>query len=151
APMENIQHAYNTIARDFSKYTWKVYCFNRDTGKLIWERTAHEGIPRSDRSTKNSGATSTPATDGRHLVVWFGSEGLYDYDMDGKLLWKQDLGVLKNGWVQDETLEYGVASSPIIYKNLAILQVDLFHNSFIAAFDVETGKQVWKTAREGMT
>ena len=82
------------------------------------------------------------------MIVSFGSEGLYAYDLDGKLLWKQDLGVLNAGWFYDPDYEWGIGSSPIIWKNLVIVQCDIQKGSFIAAFDVATGKQAWRTARE---
>jgi outer membrane protein assembly factor BamB len=97
-----------------------------------------------------SQANSTPATDGQHLLVWFGSEGLYCYDLDGKLLWTQDLGALSSGMYQYPDYEWNTAGSPIIYKNLAIAQVDVLNpnHSFIVAFDIKTGKQVWRTTRD---
>ncbi|HUE81931.1 MAG TPA: PQQ-binding-like beta-propeller repeat protein [Pyrinomonadaceae bacterium] len=130
------------------KHTWKVYCFDKQTGKLLWERTAYEGVPRVKRHPKATHASSTPATDGRHLVVLFGSEGLYCYDLDGKLLWKQNLGVLDAGWFYDPDYQWEYASSPVIYKNLVIVQADIQKDSFIAGYDIKTGKQAWKTPRE---
>src|SRR5947209_6566790 len=90
----------------------------------------------------------TPVTDGRHVVVSFGSEGLYTYDVDGKLLWKRDLGALNAGWFYDPDYEWGVGSSPIIWKDSVIVQCDIQKNSFIAAFDVATGQPLWRTPRE---
>lgn len=131
-----------------AKHTWKVYCLDKQTGKILWERVAYEGIPKVKRHPKATHASSTPATDGRHLIVLFGSEGLYCYDLNGKLLWKQDLGVLDAGWFYDPDYQWEYASSPIIYKNLVIVQADIQKNSFIAGYDLKTGKQVWKTPRE---
>jgi outer membrane protein assembly factor BamB len=74
--------------------------------------------------------------------------GLYCYDLDGKLKWKLDLGVLDGGWFFDPDYQWGTASSPIIYKDLVIVQCDVQKDSFIAAYDLKTGKQVWKTSRE---
>ena len=59
------------------------------TGKVLWERVAHEGIPKTKRHPKSSQDSCTPVTDGKIVVAHFGSEGLYAYDMDGKLLWKR--------------------------------------------------------------
>ena len=135
--------------KDDPKHAWKVYALDKKTGKVVWERTAYEGVPKVKRHPKSTHAASTPATDGKHLVVNFGSEGLYTYDMSGKLLWKQDLGTLDAGWFYDPDYQWEYGSSPVIYKNLVIVQADIQKGSFIAAYDIKTGKQVWKTAREG--
>ena len=132
---------------DLSKHTWRVYCLDRKTGKILWEEIAHEGVPKSKRHPKSSQASSTPATDGQHVVAFFGSEGLYTYSVDGKLLWKQDLGVLNAGWFYDPDYEWGVGSSPIIYKGMVIVQCDIQKDSFLAAFNVNDGKLIWKTPR----
>jgi len=133
---------------DVSSHTWRVYSLDKTTGKIIWEKVAHEGVPKTKRHPKSSEASCTPATDGKHVVAFFGSEGLYTYDGDGKLLWKQDLGLLNAGWFYDPDYEWGVASSPIIYKNLVIVQCDIQKNSFIAAYDINDGHRVWLTPRE---
>ena len=141
---------YGDVApvKDDPKHAWKVYALDKSTGKVLWERTAYEGIPKIKRHPKSSHAASTPATDGKHLIVNFGSEGLYAYDLNGKLLWKKDLGVLDAGWFYDVDYQWEYGSSPIIYKNLVIVQADIQKGSFIAAFDIKNGKQVWLTPRE---
>jgi outer membrane protein assembly factor BamB len=133
--------------KDDPSHKWIVYALDSQTGKILWERTASEGVPKVKRHPKSTHADSTPATDGKYLVVLFGSEGLYCYDLKGKLLWKQDLGVLDSGWFFDADYQWEHGSSPIIYKNLVIVQADVQKNSFIAAYDLKTGKQVWKTMR----
>jgi glucose dehydrogenase len=133
---------------DQSQHSWRLIALDKRTGKVLWDRVAHEGTPKTKRHQKSSQASATPATDGRHVVVSFGSEGLYTYDVDGKLLWKQDLGVLNAGWFYDPDVEWGLASSPIIWKNTVIVQCDIQKNSFLAAFDVATGKPLWRTPRE---
>ncbi len=134
--------------KDDPVHTWKVYAIDKDKGTILWERVAYEGIPKVKRHPKSSHAASTPVTDGKYLIAMFGSEGLYAYDLNGKLLWKQDLGVLDAGWFYDVDYQWEYGSSPIIYKNLVIVQADIQKNSFIAAYDIKTGKQVWKTTRE---
>ncbi|HKN84222.1 MAG TPA: PQQ-binding-like beta-propeller repeat protein [Pyrinomonadaceae bacterium] len=133
------------------QHAWKVIAIDKLTGKILWERTAYEGLPKVKRHPKSSHAASTPVTDGKTLIVNFGSEGLYAYDFNGKLLWKQDLGVLDAGWFYDVDYQWEYGSSPIIYKNLVIVQADIQKNSFIAAYDIKTGKQVWKTLREELS
>jgi outer membrane protein assembly factor BamB len=133
---------------DLTKHTWRLIALDKRTGKVLWERVAHEGIPKTKRHPKSSQASPTPATDGQRVIVSFGSEGLYAYDLDGKLIWMRDLGVLNAGWFYDPDYEWGVGSSPIIWKNLVIVQCDIQKNSFVAAFDVSTGKPVWRTERE---
>ncbi|MBP6820748.1 MAG: PQQ-binding-like beta-propeller repeat protein [Acidobacteria bacterium] len=134
-------------AADLSKHTFKVYCLNKKTGKIEWEKVAYEGIPKTKRHIKSSFASSTPVTDGKYVVAFFGSEGLYCYDLKGKLKWKQDLGVLDSGWFFDPDYQWGTASSPVIYKDLVIIQCDIQKGSFIAAYSLKDGKQVWKTER----
>ena len=80
-------------ANDQKVHEFKVYCLDKNSGKIIWERVAHKGIPKSRRHTKSTQANCTPATDGKYLIVHFGSEGLYCYDFKGKLIWKKDMGI----------------------------------------------------------
>lgn len=135
-------------SKDVSVHTWRVLALDKRTGKVLWERTAFKGVPKTKRHPKSSQASPTPATDGRHVVVSFGSEGLYAFDVDGKPLWTQDLGVLNAGWFYDPDYEWGVASSPIIWNGLVIVQADVQEASFISAFDVKTGKLAWRTSRD---
>lgn len=130
------------------KHTWKVYAVDKLTGKILWERIAAEGIPKVMRHPKSTHADSTPVTDGKYLVALFGSEGLFAYDLKGKLLWKQDIGVLDAGWFYDPDYQWEHGSSPIIYKDLVIVQADVQKNSFIAAYSLKNGKLVWKTQRD---
>ncbi|HMY73489.1 MAG TPA: PQQ-binding-like beta-propeller repeat protein, partial [Blastocatellia bacterium] len=134
-------------AADLSKHTFKVYCLDKKTGKIQWEKVAYEGVPKTKRHIKSSFASSTPVTDGKSVVAFFGSEGLYCYDFKGNLKWKQDLGVLDSGWFFDPDYQWGTASSPVIYKDLVIVQCDIQKGSFIAAYSLKDGKQVWKTDR----
>jgi outer membrane protein assembly factor BamB len=81
------------------------------------------------------------------VVAYFGSEGLYAYSTAGKLLWKKDVGLQNAGWFFDPDSEWGAASSPVIYKNMVVLQCDRQKDSFIAAFDLKDGHELWRTAR----
>ncbi|HEY5884853.1 MAG TPA: PQQ-binding-like beta-propeller repeat protein [Pyrinomonadaceae bacterium] len=141
---------YGDVApvKDDPRHTWKVYALDKKTGKILWERVAYDGMPKVKRHPKSTHADSTPVTDGKHLVVLFGSHGLYAYDLKGKLLWKQDLGVLDAGWFYDADYQWEHGSSPVIYKDLVIVQADVQKDSFIAAYSLKNGKQVWKTSRD---
>jgi outer membrane protein assembly factor BamB len=125
------------------KHTFKVICLDSETGRVLWEQTAFEGTPYDNRHRKSSYAASTPATDGKHVFAYFGSEGLYAYDMKGKLAWKADLGKLA-------TVGMGTGTSPILYENVVLMQCDEDNgsSSFIVALDKKTGKEVWRTPRK---
>jgi outer membrane protein assembly factor BamB len=133
---------------DVSKHTWQVLCLDRDTGKILWNKTAYEGVPKIKRHLKGSQANCTPATDGNHVVVCFGSEGLYCYDFAGKLLWKRDLSTLDSSFALDVEYEWGFGNSPVLYDGRCILQCDLSKDSFIAAFSLEDGSKLWSTPRD---
>ena len=132
---------------DSVEHTWKIFSIDAKSGKILWEQTAYKGLPRVKRHEKSSQANSTPVTDGKYVAAIMSSEGLYVYDFDGKLVWKKDLGLLDPGLASDPTSHWGHASSPIIYKNLLIIQSDKHKNSFLAAFNLTDGKEVWKTQR----
>ena len=133
---------------DRSAHKWVVVCFDAKTGRLLWQQTAYEGVPLEKRHIKSTYASSTPATDGRYVVAYFGSQGLYAYDLAGRFLWKKDLGRINAGAYDLPEYEWGTASSPIIYKDLVIVQCDQQQGSFLIAVDIRTGKTVWKTPRE---
>jgi outer membrane protein assembly factor BamB len=137
---------------DLSEHEWKIYCLDKRTGRVLWERTAHVGAPRVKRHTKASQANSTPATDGRRVVALFGSAGLLvAWDLEGRELWRADTGVLDSGWFFDATYQWGHASSPILYKESVIVQADVQERSYVAAWDLATGRRLWRTEREGVS
>jgi outer membrane protein assembly factor BamB len=133
-------------ANDQSVHEWRVYCLDKRTGTVLWSRTAHQGVPKVKRHLKSTHASSTLATDGSYVVAMLGSEGLYAFD--GTLLWKQDLGILDPGYAGQPELSWGYASSPVIYRDLVIIQCDKQKDSFIAAFRVKDGKRVWLSQRD---
>jgi outer membrane protein assembly factor BamB len=139
------------LANDDVKHTWRIYCLDKTTGRIIWDKTAYEGVPKAKRHLKATQANSTPVTDGKYVVALFGSEGLNCYDLDGKLLWSKDLGVLNPGLWDDPSSSWGHASSPVIYRDLVIVQADGHAQSFIAAFELKTGKQAWRVERGEIT
>ena len=74
------------------KHTLKVMCFDVETGKQLWDRTAYEGAVYDDIHKFNTYASPTPVTDGKYVYAYFESQGLYKYDFEGKLIWKMSLG-----------------------------------------------------------
>jgi outer membrane protein assembly factor BamB len=137
-----------TASEDRSPHQWKVIALDRKTGKVLWDRVAFEGEPREKRHIKATYANQTPATDGRIIVAFFGSQGLYAFDVNGKPLWQRDLGRLNAGAYDLPSYEWGNASSPIIYKDRVIVQCDTHETSFLMALDLNTGKTLWKTERK---
>src|ERR1700690_3007812 len=137
-----------TASDDLSVHQWNVICLDRATGKVLWERTAYQGVPKEKRHIKSTYANASPATDGRVVVALFGSQGVYAYSLAGELLWKRDLGRFDVGAYNAPVFEWGTASSPILYKDLVIVQCDQQKGSFIAALDAKTGATVWKTDRD---
>jgi outer membrane protein assembly factor BamB len=133
---------------DRSRHKWMLYAIDKRTGKIAWERVAVEGEPGNKRHIKSTYASATPATDGRIVVAWFGSQGIHAYDVNGNPLWKVDLDRVDLGAYDIPSYEWGPASSPIIWNNLVLLQCDTQADSFVLALDATTGKTVWKTARE---
>jgi len=133
---------------DRSVHKWMVYAIDKRTGRMQWERVAHEGPPRNKRHIKSTYASATPATNGRIVVAWFGSEGVYAFTVNGDPLWKVDIGRVDMGAYDIPSYEWGPASSPIIWNGLVILQCDTQADSFVMALDAETGEVVWKTPRD---
>lgn len=151
AKQEDIQTGiYGSIGSvpDSSVHDWKVYCLDLKSGSIEWEKTAASGVPEQKRHPMSSHANCTPATNGEYLVAFFGSEGLYCFDMEGKQLWSKDFGVLKSNFFLVPDAEWEFSSSPLIHKNAVIIQCDVAENSFVAAFDLKTGKELWKQERD---
>lgn len=133
---------------DSSEHAWNLYCIDKKTGKIEWEQTAFKGIPKQKRHPMSSHANCTPATNGEYVVAFFGSEGLYCYDMKGNLVWSKDFGVLRSVFFLVESAEWEFASSPLIHENVVIIQCDVQENSFLAAYDLAAGKELWKQERD---
>ena len=133
---------------DRSPHRWVIYALDRRTGRTLWERTAADGVPLNKRHIKSTYASASPATDGRVVVAWFGSQGVHAYDVDGTFRWTVDLGRVDMGAYDIPTFEWGPASSPIIWNDLVIVQCDTQADSFLIALDLATGRTVWKTERD---
>jgi len=131
-----------------TSHQWKVYCLDKKTGKILWEKMAHEGVPKVKRHPMATHANSTAATDGNFVVAFFGSEGLYCYTMDGKQTWKKDFGLLNSAFFSVPDAQWGFASSPVIHDGVVVVQCDALNTAFLAALDIKTGEELWRTPRE---
>lgn len=136
-----------TSVQDDTPHEWRLYALDKKTGRVKWQRTVYQGVPKIKRHTKNSHANSTLATDGERLIAFFGSEGLYAYDLTGQQLWKKDLGVLDAGFYMVPEAQWETGSSPVIHNGMVIVQADVQKNSFLAMFDAKDGREVWRVAR----
>lgn len=134
--------------KDDAPQSWRILCLDKKSGKILWEKEAHQGTPKIKRHPKASHANSTPATDGSHLVAFFGSEGLYTFDLDGNLKWSRNLGVLDAGAPGAPDYQWGFASSPIIHDGKVIVQCDVQGDSFLAAFNLADGTELWRAPRD---
>ncbi len=114
-----------------------VLCFDRADGNLLWQQgvTAEDKEPTHET---NPQCSASPVTDGERVIAWFGSGGLYCYDLDGKELWHRDLGRQRHIW--------GNASSPAIHGGLCFLNFGPGEPSFLLAVEKKTGKDVWRVA-----
>jgi outer membrane protein assembly factor BamB len=124
------------------EHTLQVLALDATNGKILWTRTAFEGRVYDDRHRASSYASPTPVTDGERVYAYFGSEGVYAYDFDGKPAWSRDIGDIKS-------VGLGVASSPVLWRDLLLLQADEDSGeaSFIVALDRRTGAEVWRKPR----
>lgn len=133
--------------QDDTEHEWRVYAVDKATGKIKWQQTVHKAVPKIKRHTKATHANSTLATDGERLVAFFGSEGLYAFDLNGRQLWRKDLGTLDAGWYVAPENQWETGSSPVIHDGVVIIQVDVQKDSFLAALDAKTGRELWRTPR----
>ena len=136
------------LKEEKATHEWQLHAYDLHSGEPVWKRTAHRGVPTSQRHWKASQANPTAVTNGKAIVAFFGSEGLFAYDLSGKLLWKQNLGILNAGWYMDPAFQWGFAGSPIIDGNRVIVQADIHGSSFVVALDLNTGKELWRTDRD---
>ncbi|HRI16759.1 MAG TPA: PQQ-binding-like beta-propeller repeat protein [Verrucomicrobiota bacterium] len=129
-------------------HQWRLLCLDLADGTVLWDQLAHEAVPRQQRHTKASHCNSTPATDGQHLVAILGSEGLFGFDLEGRRIWRRDLGKMDAGPWDVPDLQWSFASSPILYDGRVFVQCDVLSEQFLAAYDVTDGREVWRTPRK---
>jgi outer membrane protein assembly factor BamB len=136
-----------TPVEDKSEMSFRTYALDTK-GKILWQHEIFRGKSGTARHIKSSHANSTPVTDGEKLVVLFGAVGkLAAYDKDGKILWQTELGPLDSTDPPSGTAGWGHAASPILVGDKIIVQVDRHKDSYLAAFALKDGKEIWRTAR----
>jgi outer membrane protein assembly factor BamB len=147
-PREPVKKGYYAGVQHYpptTEHRWMVYCIDFRTGKLLWEREAHKGVPRTSRHVKNSYASETAVVDGERVYVTFGDVGIFAFDLNGKLLWKKPLSPHRT------RLGWGTGSSPVQHGNRLYLVSDNEESSFLAALDTRTGNEVWRVSRDEKT
>jgi len=132
-------------ADDRRKHRWVVLCYDKATGKELWRKTAHEGIPRATRHVKATQANTTLAVDGTNVVAFLGSEGLHCFDLDGTLKWRVDLGVID---ISKYGIGWGYASSPAIHGDHIALACDDPSKPFAVVVRLSDGKELWRVDRD---
>jgi len=123
-------------------YQFTLVCLDRKTGKTRWQKVAREETPHEGHHRDHGFSSYSPVTDGRHVYSYFGSRGVYCYDLDGNLKWKKDLGRMqtRNG--------FGEGSSPALHGDTLVINWDHEGADFIVALDKKTGDERWRQARE---
>lgn len=133
-------------AKDNDEQRWAILCLDKKNGKLKWEQTIRTAKPGTVRHEKASHANTTLVTDGKHLIGFFGADGLYCLDLKGKLLWQKDLGPINVTW---RSIAWGFSSSPALHKDRIVLLCDDPKDPFVTALSLADGKELWRTSRKG--
>jgi len=123
-----------------------LMCFNRNTGKLLWERVAKVAAPHEGYHPRyGSYASNSPVTDGKMVYAFFGSRGIYAYDLDGKLIWQKDFPP------QRMKLQFGEGAAPALDGGTLYLKFDQERDSLLLALEARTGRELWRVPREEQT
>ena len=127
------------------RHKFAALAVSRSSGKVLWQQSLRESLPREQGHHTGSLASNSPVTDGEHLFAFFGSFGLYCLDLDGHLVWQADFGPMQS------LHGHGEGSSPALYKETLIVNWDHEGKSFVVALDKKTGKERWKRQRNEVT
>jgi hypothetical protein len=133
------------LVKDTDVFRWILYDIEVGTGRVRWERVIHEGVPTRPVHMKNSYASETPVTDGRRVYVYLGYVGLFAYELDGTLAWARPMDARNTG---NDGYFYGGGASPALDGGQVYVVNDNEEASFVAAFEAQTGKELWRVARE---
>ncbi len=127
-------------------YKFEVLCFDRSTGDVLWQRTAREEVPHEGYRQGDGGyACYSPVTDGKNLYAYFGSRGLFCYDLDGNRKWERELGKMTI------VAQFGEGGSLTLYGDVLIVNRDHQGDSAILAINKHTGETIWKVDRDEPT
>ena len=132
-------------ADDNEEQTWVILSYDKESGEELWRRTARRSTPRAERHGKATHANTTLVTNGRRLVAFLGSEGLYCYDLDGNLVWSRDLGTID---ISKYGIGWGYGSSPAIHGDRIALLCDDPSAPFLAVMRLSDGEEVWRVSRK---
>lgn len=141
-PKDQPKTNFFDIKRPNSVHEFAVICLDRNTGKELWRDIATKKIPHEGAHNDNDFASASPTTDGVRLFCWFGSAGLFCYDLNGRKLWERDLGEVKVG------SSLGEGSSPVLHDGKLVIVRDHAGQSAIEVFEASTGKTIWRKDRE---
>ena len=122
-----------------------VFCVERATGRVLWRTQVSEAFPHVGGHMSGSLASASPVTDGRHVVAFFGSQGLYCLDVEGKVLWAKDLGKMQTKHA------HGEGASPLLANGVLVVPWDHEGDSAVYAIDVKSGEERWKRQRDEVT
>jgi len=132
-------------AKPDNPYQFVLLCLDRKTGKTLWQKVAREEVPHEGHHKDHGFSSASPVTDGRHIWAYFGSRGLYCYDLAGNLKWEKDLGDMetRNG--------FGEGTSPALDGDTLVITWDHEGDDFIVALNKHTGDELWRQPRNEPT
>ena len=146
-PLQTKRGGNTAAADDNGEQEWLVLCYDKTTGKELWRKTARKSKPRTTRHPKATHANTSVCVDGKHVLAFLGSEGLYCYDIDGELLWEKDLGTID---VSKYGIGWGFASSPVIHGDRIVIVCDAPNDPYLAALQLSDGEEIWRKSRRGI-
>jgi outer membrane protein assembly factor BamB len=141
-PKKGLYFGGNRPTPPDSIHQWKVMCLDLETGRIIWERQVHEGQPQSAIHLKNSFASETPVTDGKHIFCYFGNVGMFCFDMEGNEVWRKKFEPRQTrfGW--------GTSSSPVLHGDRLYVVNDNDEDSYLLALERQSGREAWRVSRD---
>lgn len=141
-PTKGLYFGGNRLDAPKSVHEWKILCLELSSGKTIWEHTAHKGVPPRSLHIKNSYASETPVTDGKHVYAYFGNLGIYCFTLDGSPVWSRKFKAIATRY------EWGTAASPVLHDDRIYIINDNDEQSVLLALDKSKGDEVWQIARD---